>query len=76
MAKKAPRPRRRRRRQTWRQWYRAWRHEIVTVGIGIVAFGLFLLGTVHNFDKDEWIELSAMATSLIGVVKLLKELNG
>lgn len=81
MAKAAPQPpptrrRRRRRPRTWQAKLKVWAKDLRPVLIGAVVFGLFLKGSVNHFDKDEWIELGAMATTLYGVVRAIKEISG
>ena len=53
-----------------------WAKDLKPVLYGAVIFGLFLKGSVNNFDKDEWIEIGAMATTLYGVIRALKEISG
>jgi hypothetical protein len=37
------------------------------------VFGVFLAGTVNDFNADEWREIGAMATTVYGIVRLIRE---
>lgn len=70
-----PKRRRRRRRRTWKDKLRAWTKDWRPVLIGVAVFGLFLKASVNRFDKDEWVELGVMASTLYGVVRAIKEIS-
>ena len=78
MPRKAPQPRRRRRsrQQNWSVRWRKWARDLRPTLAGAAIFGLFLLQSVNKFDKDEWIELGAMSTTLFGIIRFIREMNG
>lgn len=79
MAKKPPQaaPRRRRRRKrTWQVKAKTWARDLLPTLAGAAIFGLFLKGSVNSFDADEWREIGAMATTLYGIVRTIREISG
>jgi hypothetical protein len=67
MAKKAPRPRKRRPRRAW--WQKPAIATVAQTGVIVVGVGAFLALTVNSFDTDEIKELAAVATAAATVIR-------
>jgi hypothetical protein len=67
MAKKPPRPRKRRPTRAW--WQRPAVATGVQTGVIVVGVGAFLAATVNSFDADEIKELAAVATAAATVIR-------